>query len=792
MVACLLILEYVSFELSYDHFNKNAANIYRIIDDRYQNGKRIQHGTLTYAGISRAMKTEFPEVVDYTRMLSRDDGRGTFVFSNGKKLAEQHILNVENSFLSMFSYRFAAGNPKNALREPFSTVVTVSLAKKLFGVNDNNISSVIGKTITIADQTEPYKITGVCRDVQANSHLQFDCLVSYSTMVKRGWKEADDGLTFSYFRHYIMLRPGTDYKALEAKLDVFSQRHFQINKKYTGTDEKFYLQPLLKIHLYSDLDFDIAVTTNPTVVWGLLIIAALILVIAWVNYVNFATAKSMERAKEVGVRKVAGATKSQLVRQFMNESLIINFVSLFIALVLLVVLQPAFNGIVNQQLSPADLFQKSIGGYSFTALLAVFMLSGVFFSGFYPAFMLSSFKPVLVLKGRFISSMRGIILRKALVIGQFTITVALIISSVVVYKQLRFAAEQKLGFNMSQMLVVRGPELTKGDSTFMPKQNAFLNEVKQVPGVLGAASSSMVPGDELVRNFDIRRSDQPADKHSTMLVNDVGAGFISLYQMKTIAGRTFVTSDVRPSWVNGPRTVMLNESAVKTLGFESPEKAVGRQIVWWGLNYTVIGVMADFHQQSLHYPIEPTIFSPGTSSFMSFSLKVAPRGLPAAINAVKQKYDAMFPGNLFNYYFLDDKFNRQYTSDHLFGRAFTIFSGLAVFIACLGLLGLSLFSTLQRSKEIGIRKVLGASVGDIVLTLTKDFIRLVILAILIASPIAWYLMHNWLQNFVIRINISWWVFAGAGLLALGIAFITISFQSITAARANPIKSLRAE
>jgi putative ABC transport system permease protein len=790
MAACLLILEYVSFELSYDRFNKNAGNIYRLYNDRYQNGKLIQHGTVTYSAVSKAMKTDFPEVINYTRVWKVVQGGRSFIFYNGKKLGGQNELAVENSFLSMFSYPLVAGDPNTALAERYTIVITQSLARKMFNVNDNNMATVLGKTIALGNESNFVKITGVCRDVPGNSHLQFDFLTSYITLYDAKWTKPDYDFTDSRYWHYIMLRPGTDYKALEAKFAAFSQRHFQ-GSKVSGSVEKFHLQPLLRAHLYSDFEFDIGITANASVVWGLFIIAVLILIIAWINYVNLATAKSVERAKEVGVRKVVGATKFQLVRQFMTESLIINTFSLLIALIIIAILQGAFNTLINRQLSLAYLFQKSLGGYSFSALLVVFILNGIFISGFYPSFVLSSLKPVLVLKGKFISSLKGIVLRKALVIGQFTITIVLIVSSFVVYKQMRFISEQNLGFNMSQMLIIKGPELAKYDSTLLIKQNVFVNDIKQIPGVSGAAFSGAVPGDELRRNPDMQKSDQPGGNHFTILDNFTSPGFISLYQMKMLAGRTLSYNDYQPNGVGLPNLV-LNSAAIKMLGFESPVNAIGHQLIWSGDKYTIVGVVADFHQQSLHYPIEPTMFFSGSSPLMPFSVKVDPHNLTATINAIKQKYDALFPGNLFNYYFLDEQFNRQYSSDQLFGRAFAIFSGLAIFIACLGLLGLSLFATLQRSKEIGIRKILGASVGSIVITLSKDFIRLVLLAILIASPIAWYVMHNWLQNFVSHINISWWIFFCSGLLAVIIAFITISFQSVKAATANPVKSLRSE
>ncbi|HEY5327793.1 MAG TPA: FtsX-like permease family protein, partial [Mucilaginibacter sp.] len=332
----------------------------------------------------------------------------------------------------------------------------------------------------------------------------------------------------------------------------------------------------------------------------------------------------------------------------------------------------------------------------------------------------------------------------------------------------------------------------KWDSTLSPKQNTFMAEIKRIPGVLGAAFSWSLPGDELDSFSDMQAIDQLGLSQFSISISGIGPDFISLYQMKMLAGRTFVSTDYYPK-EGSPINLILNSTAIKMLGFKSPASAIGRQLSRPVGNYNVVGVVADFHQKSLHYPIEPTMFYPGPGNLHSpFSVKVDPHHLNATIDAIKQKYDAIFPGNIFDYNFLDEKFNRQYSSDQLFGRVFSIFSALAIFIACLGLLGLSLFTTLQRSKEIGIRKVLGASVGNIVLTLSKDFIRLVLLAVLIASPIAWIIMHNWLQNFVIRISISWWIFAGSGLLAAIIAFITISFQSVKAATANPVKSLRSE
>ena len=373
----------------------------------------------------------------------------------------------------MFSYPFIAGNKLNALTEPNTIVLTETLARKMFDIKDNNFQSLIGKTI-VHDNDAPYKITAICKDAPENSHLNFSYLMSYVTLYsgEYGWKQADYDFTDSDFWHYIQLKHGTDYKALEAKLPAFSKRYFQGNK-ISGSDEKFYLQPLTKAHLYSDYEYEIGNTASATVVWSMLIIASLIILIAWVNYINLSTAKSAERAKEVGVRKVSGATRGQLVKQFLTESLIINIIALCIALIIVALVQSSFNNLIQHHLSLSYLFNNGLNGLNVVALLIIIIIAGIFVSGFYPAFVLSSFKPIFVLKGKYITSAKGINLRKALVIGQFAITVALIIGSFVVYSQMQFISKQSLGINLSQVLVVKPPQLTNWDSTFITKENSF-------------------------------------------------------------------------------------------------------------------------------------------------------------------------------------------------------------------------------------------------------------------------------------------------------------------------------
>jgi putative ABC transport system permease protein len=789
LAACLLILQYVSFKLSFDQFNKNAADIYRVYNDRYQNGKLIQHGTITYSAIGKALQDDYPEVVNHARVMPFGK---IIIINNTKKTGEQEVLAVDNSFLTMFSYPLTAGDVKTALKDPHTAILSQTSAQKIFDVKDNDFSSLVGKTIFMGTDSIPYKITGICKDVPENSHLQFDILASYSTLYSGNnpYTQADYDFTDSDFWHYIQLKHGTDYKTLQAKFPAFSQRHFQGNK-VSGSDEKFYLQPLSKAHLYSDFEYEIGRTGSATVVWGLLIIAVLIIVIAWVNYINLATAKSMERAKEVGVRKVAGATRQQLIRQFLSESLILNIIALFIALVIVTLIQGGFNNLIQHQLSLFYLFQKGLSGYTITASLIILVIAGIFISGFYPAFVLSSFRPILVLKGKYTTSNKGIILRKALVIGQFAITVALIIGSFIVYKQIKFVNAQNLGMNISQMLIVKPPELTQWDSTFISRENSFTEQLKQLPHVEGAATSWNIPGGETGRSFNVRRIDQDSTTHFTMRHSGISIGYISLYKIKLLAGRDFTYTDFNPNF-GKLHNIILNESAIKLLGYSSPQDAIGKTMIRGQKKWDIVGVINNYHQKSLRYPVEPTMLFPAYSTNSYISVKVDPKELPATIAAIRKTYDAFFPGNLYDYFFLDERFNEQYSNDRLFGKVFAIFAGFGIFIACLGLLGLSLFATAQRTKEIGVRKVLGASVSNIVALLSKDFIKLVIIAFVIASPVAWYIMHNWLQDFAYRIHISWWIFLGAGLLAVVIALGTISFQAIKAAVANPVKSLRSE
>src|SRR5664279_2686897 len=775
MAACLLILEFVSFELSYDRFNRNADNIYRVTNDRYQHGKLLQHGTITYSAVGPAMKKDFPEILNNTRV----EPLGNIILSdNEKKYEVKNTMAADNEFLSVFSYPLLAGDAKTALREPNNIILSETLARKIFGVRNNDFSSVLGKTLQISRDSLPYKITAVSKDVSENSHLQFELLVSYITLYeqKNPWKEAEYDFTDSDFWHYLLLKPGTDYKALQAKFEAFSKKYFQ-GDKISGSDEKFLLQPLVKAHLYSDYEYEIGKTGSSTAVWGMLLIATLIIVIAWVNYINLTTARSMNRAKEVGIRKVSGATRYQLIRQFLTESLLMNLIALVVALILIALVQNGFNLLVERELSLSYLFSVAATGLNIKFLVIAGLILGVLVSGFYPAFVLSSFKPILVLKGKYSQSGKGVFLRKLLVTSQFAATVALIVGSFVVYRQIRFVNAQSLGMNLSRVLIIKPPVLNSFDSSFISHENSFKSELTQIPGVLMASTSGRVAGDELGRAFNVHRTDKNIDTKISIRNMGIDHNYLNLYSIPLKAGRNFVQTDYNRDY-NKLSRVLISEAAAKSLGFTSDEEALGKNLSIWNKNWTVVGVIGDFHQKSLHYAIEPVVMLPFFGTDHPISVKLSGNDLASIITAIKSKYNAFFPGNLFDHYFIDDRFNAQYKNDQLFGKVFALFAAFAICIACLGLLGLSLFTTAQRTKEIGVRKVLGASSSSIVFLLSKDFMRLIVISFLIATPLAWYFMNTWLQGFAYRTPMSLWIFPGAGLLSVCIALGTVSFQTM--------------
>lgn len=786
IAACLLILQYVSFELNFDRFHVDGDRIYRITNDRFQQGKLIQHGTITYPAVAPAMAKDFNEIENYTTI----GNPGTFSIQKNRKIFEEKGAYVDERFLSVFTFPFLVGDPQTALKDPHTIVISESNAQRIFNATPGQYENLIGQSVVVDLDTAPFRITGIMKDFPEASHLEFGILMSYKTLEQTWGDWVNTSFESSDMWHYVKLKPGADTQSLVQKLPAFSNRYFH-GDKVSGSVEQFFLQPLYRAHLFSDYEYEIGSVNNGKAVWTMLIIATFILLIAWINYINLATARSLERAREVGVRKVAGATSRQLTWQFLSESIVLNLIALLLGIVLAILLQPTLNRIIEKPLSFLMLLGRGFGGKSFALALGGVFVVGVLLSGLYPAFALSGFKAVQVLKGSFKQSPKGVWVRKSLVVFQYTASMVLIVGTLIVFKQLKFMREQNLGFNMNQVLVIRGPELTQWDSNSIERINSFKTELRRIPSVQMASASGSIFGNRLSRSFNIRRVGSNDPKGVTFNRMAVDADFFAAYKIPLLAGRAFRPTDSSPD-AKKVTNAILNESAAKLLGFANAEAATGQQFDLYGKQWNIIGVVSDFHQQSLKHSIEPIVFAPFYTLAGFFSVKISVSDPQNSIAAIRKQYNTFFPGNKFNYFFMDQRFNEQYKGDRAFGQISSFFSILAVLIASLGIFGLSSYTIAQRTKEIGVRKVLGANVSGIVALLSKDFLKLVILAILIGMPIAIYCVNQWLSDFAYHIDIQWWMFLIAAGLSIAIAFASVSFQSIRAALMNPVKSLRSE
>lgn len=789
LAACLLIFQFVTFQLSYDKFNTKFDRTYRVTNDRYQHGKIIQHGTIMYPTIGPTMAKDYPEIEMYTRLMP---GGNLNVRIEDRNYRGDVLFFSDEHFLSVFDYPVLAGEKLTALKDPHTIVLTEETALKYYPESNGNYAELINKTLLWGLDNQPYKVTAILKNIPENSHLHFDALVSYCTLYEGEEKGADNSWTWSDMRHYLVLKPGADYKALEAKFPEYSDRYFQ-GDKVSGSVEKFYLQPLEKAHLYSDYEYDVADTASGKAVWGMLVVAVFILVIAWINYINLTTSKAVERAKEVGLRKVMGAMKNQLMKQFIFESILVSLIAFALAVVVVQLSQTSFNAIIRGNLSLMQVF--SAMGTGTIATVGLIMGGGILLSGFYPAFILSSYQPATVLKGKFQRSGTGNFLRKFLVVFQFTASAALITGTMIVSRQLSYMNDADLGIDISNTMIVRSPELTEWDSTFNQRVEDYKNDLKNVSGVKAVSTSGRLPGARLGRSFGIKLADQPADQKFTLSNYNVDYGFFETYGIKVLAGRPFNALDHKVRWED-LKVVVMNESAVRLLGISSNEDAVGREINWGGQNndrkWTIIGVINDFHQESLKKPKEAIVFRPSFSTNNPTSLKIEEGEEKRIIADVEAVYKKFFPGNSFEYFFLEDTYNNQYNDDNRFGKVISIFTFLGILISCLGLIGLSSYTAIQRTKEIGIRKVLGATTMSIVSLLSRDFLKLVLLATALSLPIAWYTMNSWLSGYPYRITMGWLMFALPVALILIIAAVTISAQVLKTAMADPARTLKYE
>jgi len=629
-----------------------------------------------------------------------------------------------------------------------------------------------------------FLVTGVMKDVPSNSHIKFDLLLSMQTLVDA--TDGDAETNWGWYDHntYVTLADGTDPKAFDAKFAAYMQDIKGEQFAERNNLQEFVLQPITDIHLNSDLLQESEPQENGDAqsVYFLGILAIFILVIAWVNYINLASAKSMERAKEVGVRKVLGAHKSQLVRQFIVESIIVNLMAAAISLGIVAIVLPYFNNLTNSPLSLSLIFNSG----TWLLIIAVFLL-GAFLSGLYPAFVLSSFRPIVVLKGKMSSSGKGVVLRKSLVTFQFVSSVFLIAGTLIVYKQLTYLRNQDLGFDMEETLVLKGPGVLQVDSLFGNYLNGFKSGLLRNSSIEGFTTSSNVPGDEIFWTNGAKRAEAPNSDYKTVYNVGIDYDCIPTYEIEIVAGRNFDLS-----FKTDTAAVILNVAGTKFLGFESPGAAIGQKISHGGMDKTVIGVLDNYNQMSLKNTVSPILYRLTPTNDTFFSLKVKSNNASKTLTEVEAEWNRFFPGNPFDYFYLDTFFNRQYGKEDQFGKVFSIFSGLAIFVSCLGLFGLSAFSALQRTKEIGIRKVLGASVPNILLLLSREYVILISLAVVIGIPLTYVAMDSWLNNFPYRTNIGWTLFAAAACIILVVALLTVGYQTIRTARANPSSTLRDE
>jgi len=786
IASSILLLSYVSFQLGYDGFNSSKRSIYRVNLDFFENNRLIVQSAENYSAVGPALKKEFPEILDQARLYNMGYKNNCVFSSNNVYFKETKFLYADSSFLTMFSFPFLQGDPRSALAQPYTAVISETIARKLFG--NNGSQGALGRSIQMTDDdrnNELCKITGVFKDIPENSHLKFNVLISYSTLDRRGSERYESDWHKKDYYTYVQLRPDADPGSLEAKLPLFVQKHSP-GETALHQESRLSLQPLEKIHLSAGRQDEPEATVHEKAVGFLMVIAFFIITIAWVNYINLATVSAVNRAKEIGVRKVLGSNRATLIRQFLIESFSLNLASFFLALLLVYIVRPFLYDLLSIHLPLSNLLTNTYG-----LLFLFFLIAGSFFSGLYPAFFLSSFKPVSVLKGKFAAAGKGLTLRKSLVVFQFSLSILLIIGTFIVYQQVHYMLHQNLGIKVNQVLVLDRPGRW---DTARKTHNLLVQRFKDAlimdPGIESVAMSDEKPGKEIRWPSTYIQKD-PAST-TAVLINTtlINEDYIPTLGFHMLAGRNF-----SPEFQTDRRGVIMTESAVRLLGFSDVGRAVGKEFHSDDGDYTVIGVVNDFHQLSLQQQQTPSAFQFGGRDMREYEyylVKLKTARMDQTIAHVQTAWSNNFKGNPFEFSFLDETFNQQYRSDIQFGVIFGIFSFLAIFIACTGLLALVAFMVRQRTKEIGVRKVLGADVRDIVLLLTKDFIRLIVMANFIAWPLGWWLMNNWLKDFAYRIHIHWLVFILSGVIALTIALVTIGFQAVRAALSNPVHSLRTE
>jgi putative ABC transport system permease protein len=779
----LLIALYVLDELSFDRYYDKAENIYRINGDVRWGGQELRVAE-TSDMMGPIMKEDYPQVQEYTRIYSHS-GDTKLIRKGNEYITETRTAYVDSTFFNVFAFPALEGNTRTALNAPYSVVMTASAAVRYFGSANN----AIGKMLEVQedDKDVPYKVNAVIADIPGNTHFHFDLLFSMKSLDYK-WGQIGN----VNFHTYLVLKPGTDYKAFEKKFPAYVKKHllpvmkdFQIysmaDLEKSGNWFRFSLIPVTRIHLYSDRQGGEELSPPGSVQYVAIFsaVALFILLIACINFMNLTTARSANRAREVGVRKALGTERRELVMQFLTESTLMVFLSLLIGIGIAFLTLPLFNSLSGKTMTLVSLFSPVILPLLIALPFAVGLLAGS-----YPAFYLSGFKPIEVLKGRLKAGTRSGGLRSALVVVQFTISIVLIIATIVVFRQLHYIQTRDLGFNKEQVLIIDGANALGSNA------DIFKKEVTQLSGVKGGTLSAFLPVSKSSRNsYNIFKDPVETASNSfnieTWAIDDE---YLPTIGIKLLKGRNF-----SPDFRTDSSSVIINETAARILGYADP---IGKNIYTFDdagnpTTYPIVGLVKNFNFETLHHEVRPLMFILQRSTGL-ISFKVNTSAISPLIGKISNKWTALTPGIPFSYRFLDDSFNEMYQSEQRVGKIATIFSVLAILISCLGMFGLATFVAEQRTKEMGIRKVLGASVQGIVSLLSADFIKLVAIAFLIAAPFAWWIMNKWLQDFVYRASFSWWIFLAAGLSALLIALVTVSFQAARVAIANPVRSLRME
>lgn len=784
MASCLLILQYVVFERSYDAFHDKGDRIYRVSVYKPRVDER---SATTSVPLGPALKADFPEVQAFVRVTKAYGP--TITYGNGatyRAFNEDKVYFADSSFLSLFSFPLLKGNAAAALAGPNAVVLTESAARQYFGEEEP-----LGKTITVHEGNFGKllcTVRGVMADVPENSHLKFKVLVSFETILQNEnglfWANGTNW-SWSSFYTYVLLAPGTDPQRLANKLPGLVRKY-----QKDDVEDVYALQPLRRIHLYSNLTSEAEVNGDSNIVYFITLVAFFILVIAWVNYINLSTARAINRAREVGVRKAAGASRGQLIYQFVFETVLLNILALGLTGLLLWSAEQVY-GVLEQLTGVAAAGRLWDDPLYFTLFLLTFAV-GALLSGIYPALILSAFNPVQVLKSKVTGSGK-VSLRKGLTVFQFTASIALLTGTLAVYNQLGYMRNKNLGMNIERLLIVKGPAIL-GEGT-ANQARLFRERMRAYPQVAGITSSQSIPGKDFNIKFgnQIRRFRQPMVGKANFFATTVDYNFLDTYGIKLIAGRNF-----SPQFGTDAnyQTVIINEVAARTLGFENPASAVGEKILNNYRQAEIIGVIQNYHHRSLKQSIDALLFFVGEpDAYFTLRVKAGPepaRALSSLVQQAEAQYKEMFPGNPFEYFFLDAFFNEQYKADQNFGRVFRVFSLLAILVACLGLYGLASFIAVQRTKEIGVRKVLGASVAQILLLLAKDFVKLILIATVIAWPLAYFGIRRWMETYPFRTPLEWWLFVLPGGLVLLVALFSVSYQTIKAASTDPVRSLRYE